>query len=75
MNGLAAALISERICGLPEFAAARSAVIASAARACEGKSVPELRALGGLCRSLGLDEQELRALAASLRQSLQETFA
>lgn len=39
--------VSERVCALPEFAHARSEVVTEAIWICRGRTVAEMRALGG----------------------------
>lgn len=48
----AAAIVSERVRALPEFAHARSLVVAGAFDECRGRSVGEMRALGGFTEVL-----------------------
>lgn len=50
--GIAARIVRERIRALPEFASARTALVAQAIADCRGRSVEEMRALGGFSEVL-----------------------
>lgn len=60
----AAAIIHKRICGLPEFAAARGMVVAVTLAECRGRDVSAMRELGGFSAVL---ERNIDALPDKFR--------
>jgi hypothetical protein len=69
--GIAARIVRERIRALPEFEPTRAALVAQAINECRGRSVAEMRALGGFSEVLA---RLITALPASLRINVGSTL-
>lgn len=65
--GIAARAISERVRAMPEFQGARATIVTEAIRTCRGKSVSEMRALGGFSEVLA---RLITRLPAELRTNV-----